>query len=130
MNTHRPFSTLPVCQDQDHAADAPSTDSPADAVVAVLERPAPQPTLQKPPVDELPMWKILLHNDDKNDMDHVVESIVMLTPLDAQEAVIRMTEAHKTGVALLMVTHKEKAELVQEQFASRSLIVTIEPDGK
>ena len=38
-----------------------------------------------------------------------------------------MMEAQETGVSLLLVTHKEKAELLQEQFKSKSLIVTIEP---
>lgn len=29
---------------------------------------------------------------------------------------------------MLMATHREYAELLQEQFASKGLIVTIEPD--
>jgi ATP-dependent Clp protease adaptor protein ClpS len=82
---------------------------------------------QRPP-GLLPMYKVLLHNDDKNDMGHVVESIVELTPLQAEEAILKMVEAHKTGVALLLVTHKERAELYVDQFASKSLTVTIEPD--
>ena len=32
-----------------------------------------------------------------------------------------------TGVALLLTTHKERAELYQEQFQSKGLTVTIEP---
>jgi ATP-dependent Clp protease adapter protein ClpS len=76
----------------------------------------------------LPMYKVLLHNDDKNDMVHVVMTIVELTPLNEQEAVLRMAEAHKTGVSLLLVTHKERAELYVDQFQSKSLVVTIEPD--
>jgi ATP-dependent Clp protease adapter protein ClpS len=36
-------------------------------------------------------------------------------------------EAHNTGVALLLVTHKERAELYVDQFKSKSLTVTIEP---
>ena len=38
-----------------------------------------------------------------------------------------MKEAHETGIALLLVTHKERAELYQEQFQSKGLTVTIEP---
>ena len=30
-------------------------------------------------------------------------------------------------VALLLVTHRERAELIQEQFQTRGLTVTIEP---
>ncbi len=78
----------------------------------------------------LPPWKVLLHNDDKNDMPFVVGTVVELTPLNEQEAKQRTIEAHKTGVSLLLVTHQERAELYMEQFASKSLIVTIEPDEK
>src|SRR5688572_13618854 len=83
----------------------------------------------KPP-GMLPPWKVLLHNDDKNSMPYVVTSIVELTPLNEQDAVQRMMEAHKTGVALLLVTHKERAELYKEQFQSKGLTVTIEPAEK
>lgn len=81
---------------------------------------------RKPP-GHLPVWKVLLHNDDKNDVVFVVETIVELTPLNEQEAVVRMKEADDTGVALLLTTHKERAELYQEQFTSKGLTVTIEP---
>jgi len=82
---------------------------------------------KKRPPEMLPPWKVLLHNDDKNDIGHVVDTIVELTPLNEQDARLRTDEAHKTGVSLLLVTHKERAELYQEQFQSKSLVVTIEP---
>jgi ATP-dependent Clp protease adaptor protein ClpS len=62
-----------------------------------------------------------------NDMGHVVLSIVKLTSLSLEDAEQRMWEAHRSGVALLLVTHKERAELYAEQFASLSITVTIEP---
>ena len=83
-------------------------------------------TQPKPP-QPLPPGKVLLHNDDKNDMLFVIESMVSLTPLNEQAALVRMKEAHDTGVALLLVTHKERAELYQEQFQTKGLTVTIEP---
>ncbi len=82
----------------------------------------------KSPPRLMPMWKVLLHNDDVNDMLHVVSAIVQLTPLQQEEAITRMKEAHRKGVALLLTTHKERAELYQEQFQSKGLTVTIEPD--
>jgi ATP-dependent Clp protease adapter protein ClpS len=85
----------------------------------------PSPT-RKPP-GMLPPWKVLLHNDDKNEMHFVVGTIVELTPLNAQEAEVKTVEAHKTGAALLLVTHKERAELYKDQFESKGLTVTIEP---
>ncbi len=80
----------------------------------------------KPP-QMLPPWKVLLHNDDKNDQMYVVVSIMALTTLKEQDAIERMLEAHKSGVALLLTTHKERAELYKDQFQSKGLIVTIEP---
>jgi ATP-dependent Clp protease adaptor protein ClpS len=76
----------------------------------------------------LPMFKVILHNDDKNIMEDVANSIVLITPLNRQDALERTNEAHLTGCALLLVTHKERAELYVEQFQSCSLTVTIEPD--
>ena len=82
---------------------------------------------QKQPPKMLPQWKVLLHNDDVNTPQHVVKSIVELTHLPEQDAELRMKEADKTGVALILVTHKERAELFRDQFQSKSLTVSIEP---
>jgi len=84
---------------------------------------------QKPP-QMLPPWKVLLHNDDKNEMMFVVTTIVELTTLNEQDAKQRTVEAHETGVALLLTTHKERAELYKDQFESKGLTVTIEPAEK
>ncbi|HKQ48181.1 MAG TPA: ATP-dependent Clp protease adaptor ClpS [Phycisphaerae bacterium] len=75
----------------------------------------------------LPPFKVILHNDDQNSMEDVAAAILELTPLKKEEAILRMLEAHETGCALLLVTHKERAELYAEQFHSKSLTVTIEP---
>jgi ATP-dependent Clp protease adapter protein ClpS len=86
------------------------------------QKPAPA----KRPPQPLPPWKVLLHNDDKNDIEYVVTTIISLTPLKAEDAVQRTVEAHKTGVALLLTTHKERAELYKDQFESKGLTVSIE----
>ena len=75
----------------------------------------------------LPQYKVILHNDDKNDVGFVVDTIVLLCALNKQDAEARTQEADKTGCSLLLITHKERAELFVEQFHSRSLTVTIEP---
>jgi ATP-dependent Clp protease adapter protein ClpS len=85
-------------------------------------RPAP------PKLDRMPPWKVLLYNDDVNDVQYVVETILELTSLNRQMAVQRMLEAHTRGLTLLLATHREHAELLEEQFASKRLTVTIEPD--
>src|SRR5580700_5145247 len=83
----------------------------------------------KTPPATLPPWRVLLHNDDKNEMLFVIHAIVELTPLNREDALHRMLEAHKSGVALLLVTHKERAELYQDQFQSKGLTTTIEPQN-
>lgn len=76
---------------------------------------------------QLPLYKVILHNDDVNVVEDVMETVVMLTPLNKEEACQRTLEAHRTGCALLLVIHRERAELYVEQFRSRDLTVTIEP---
>ncbi len=112
-----------MSDERDNKAESEGGDVSGGAGAAVQTKPAPT---RRPP-QLLPPWKVLLHNDDTNDMKFVVESIVMLTPLNAQDALVRMKEAHDTGVALLLTTHQERAELYQQQFASRGLTVTVEP---
>lgn len=94
---------------------------------ATTVRPKRRAVPKRQPSKPLPPWKVLLHNDDKNDTDYVVHSIMELTPLKEPEAFQRMEEAHKSGLALLLTTHRERAELYQEQFQSKNLTVTIEP---
>ena len=96
---------------------------PSDGAVTVEEQAAPPITQQLPP------FKVLLHNDDVNDFEHVIGAVMRLTPLGMEDAILRTIEAHESGVALLLVTHQERAELYCEQFASCSLTVTTEPDA-
>jgi ATP-dependent Clp protease adaptor protein ClpS len=105
------------------AAPTERDDAPASAV---KEKPRKAPAPGKP--GQLPPFKVLLHNDDVNDVEHVVKAILKVTRLGPSEAIARMWEAHRRGVALLLITHKERAELYREQFATFSLTVTIEPD--
>ena len=79
-------------------------------------------------VQQLPPFRVILHNDDVNTVEHVIRTILELTRLGEQEAVLRTLEAHETGLSLLLTTHKERAELYVEQFASCSLTVTCEPE--
>ena len=89
-------------------------------------------TVAEPDVDEkvrqLPPYRVLLHNDDVNTFDHVILTILKLTSLNERDAVLRAIEAHETGLSLLLMTHRERAELYVEQFATFKLTVTCEPD--
>lgn len=80
-------------------------------------------------VDRLPPYKVILHNDDVNTFEHVILSILKLTHLTEQQAELCTIEAHQTGSSVLLVTHRERAELYCEQFATLNLTVTAEPDA-
>ena len=94
----------------------------ATAVAPVKERAKPKRVPK-----QLPPYRVLLHNDDVNTFDYVIKTILMLTTIPPQEALVKTIEAHEAGLVLLLVTHRERAELYEEQFRSRNLTVTIEP---
>ncbi len=97
-----------------------------DGATAVAPLIKPSQPIRKP--KQLPPYKVLLHNDPVNTFDHVIKSIVQLTPLNVEDAIERTVEAHESGLSLLLVTHKERAELYAEQFTSLKLSISIEPD--
>ena len=112
--------------DRNIAHAEPETDD-GGVAVATKEAPVKKPADRKREPKQLPPYRVLLHNDDVNSFEHVILSVVKLTRLSTQEALLRTLEAHETGIALLLVTHRERAELYQDQFTSVSLTVTIEP---
>lgn len=87
-----------------------------------------QPAKRKPKTKRPSNYKVLLHNDDVNAMDRVVLAIAEIVHLPFEDAVQKMLEAHHTDVALLLVTHKELAELYVEQFRSKRLKATMEKE--
>jgi len=96
---------------------------------ATVQAPAQKPTKPHHKPKQLPPYKVLLHNDDVNTVEHVIVAILKVTTLQPEEAVLKTVEAHETGVSLLLVSHKERAELYVEQFATFNITVSIEPDG-
>jgi ATP-dependent Clp protease adaptor protein ClpS len=113
--------------DKDRESETPPPAKESAGTTATKPKRATKRAPRRKPPQPLPPWKVLLHNDDKNDMPYVVTTITQLTSLNEQDAELRTVEAHKTGLALLLTTHKERAELYQEQFTSKGLVVTIEP---
>ena len=77
----------------------------------------------------LPPYKVLLFNDDYNEMHYVVfaliSSVSNLTPEEAEEIMIT---AHLNGNAIVIVCPKEAAEYYQERLLSYGLTATIEPE--
>jgi ATP-dependent Clp protease adaptor protein ClpS len=106
----------------ENPVEAPEQQPPPSGGTAVKEKPRTAP----PRVDRLPPFRVLLHNDDVNDILFVIETLVELTPLNRLAAVKVTVEADRKGVAQVMVTHRERAELYQEQLSSRRLTVTVE----
>lgn len=88
------------------------------------------PTTRKPApatqVEQMPPWKIILHNDDVNTAEYVVNKVQEITKLKEEIAVQKVVEADREGQALLLTTHKEKAELLVEMFDSCKITVTME----
>lgn len=72
-------------------------------------------------------YRLILHNDDRNTMDYVADTVFQVTVLKPFESHQKMLEANQDGAACLLVTDKEKAEHYRDQFVSKGLSVTIEP---
>lgn len=77
--------------------------------------------------DTLPQWRLLLHDDEVTDRPNTIDAITECTPLTKAAATRRVIEAHRDGVAMLMHTHRELAELFYVQLSKRNLIVSLEP---
>ncbi|MCS6814841.1 MAG: ATP-dependent Clp protease adapter ClpS [Cyanobacteria bacterium] len=88
-------------------------------------------TIQKPStVRKLaPRYRVLLHNDDFNSMEYVVQVLLQTVPsLTQPQAVNIMMEAHTNGIALVIVCALEHAEFYCETLKNHGLTSTIEPD--
>ena len=88
-------------------------------------------TIEKPStVRKLaPRYRVLLHNDDFNSMEYVVQALLETVPgLTQPQAVSIMMEAHTNGLALVITCALEHAEFYCETLKGRGLTSTIEPD--
>ena len=75
----------------------------------------------------LPPYRVMLHNDDHNAMDHVVRSLLRSVPsLTVEDAAEIMLVAHNHGQAAVTTCPKETAELYRDRLESCGLTATIE----
>jgi ATP-dependent Clp protease adaptor protein ClpS len=75
-----------------------------------------------------PRYRVLLHNDDYNSMEHVVASLMeVVNGMTQPQAVDIMMEAHTNGIALVITCVQEHAEFYCEGLRSKGLTSTIEP---
>ncbi|GAC1390231.1 MAG: ATP-dependent Clp protease adapter ClpS [Ktedonobacteraceae bacterium] len=76
----------------------------------------------------LPPYKVVLFDDDFNEMNYVVFALIhAVTTLTLKEAEDIMLTAHLKGNAIVVVCPKETAEYYQERLLSYGLTATIEP---
>lgn len=76
-----------------------------------------------------PRYRVLLHNDDYNSMEYVVQVVMQTVPSITQpQAVSIMMEAHTNGMALVITCAQEHAEFYSETLNNHGLSSTIEPD--
>ncbi|MDB9493107.1 ATP-dependent Clp protease adapter ClpS [Spirulina major CS-329] len=76
-----------------------------------------------------PRYRVLLHNDDFNSMEYVVQTLMQTVPsLTQPQAVSIMMEAHNSGVALVITCAFEHAEFYCETLQNHGLSSSIEPD--
>lgn len=95
-----------------------------------------QPRLQVKPEDVtrlraklFPPYRVVLFNDDYNDMDYVVTILLrLINHLTPTKAIEIMLIAHLKGSAIVVVCPKERAEYYQESLLSYGLTAIIEPD--
>jgi ATP-dependent Clp protease adaptor protein ClpS len=74
----------------------------------------------------LPPVTVVLHNDDVNSMDHVVNALLTSVPeLDVERAAEIMLEAHNHGQADVISCPLERAELYRDRLESHGLTATI-----
>lgn len=78
----------------------------------------------------LPPYKVILHNDDHNSMQHVVQALQKSVPgMGLSKATAIMWEAHSNGKAVVIACPLELAELYQQRLLSFGLTATIEKDS-
>lgn len=82
-------------------------------------------TIRKP----APKYRVLLHNDDFNTMEYVVQTLMQtVAGMTQPQAVNIMMEAHSNGLALVITCALEHAEFYCETLKNHGLTSTIEPD--
>ncbi|NJO26520.1 MAG: ATP-dependent Clp protease adapter ClpS [Richelia sp. SL_2_1] len=87
--------------------------------------------LQKPSTTRkhAPRYRVLLHNDEYNTMEYVVQTLITTVPsLSQPQAVSIMMEAHTNGFGLVITCAQEHAEFYCETLKNHGLSSTIEPE--
>ena len=77
----------------------------------------------------MPMYRVLLHNDDFHSQEYVVEILIKIIPgMQLPQATDIMLEAHNNGMAVVIIVPQEHAEFYCEQLKLHGLFSSIEPE--
>lgn len=89
--------------------------------------PTARPTERTRSLEEtLPPYVVVLHNDDVNEMDHVVRALMVSVPeLTTERAAEIMLAAHLHGLADVIACPLERAELYRDRLKTHGLTATI-----
>ncbi len=78
-------------------------------------------------LQHIPHYAVILHNDEVNSMDFVVESLLKSVPsLSQPEAIDIMLETHEKGRCVVIVCPLEQAEHYRDRIRSFKLGCTVE----
>lgn len=91
--------------------------------------PAPPPVTERVTrtLEEIqPPATVVVHNDDVNTMDHVVDALLSSVPeLSVEDAMRIMLSAHEQGKADVISCPFERAELYRDRLEGQGLTATI-----
>ncbi len=88
--------------------------------------PADVPVIDNAPHEERDrLCEVTLHNDDMNDMDHVMRSLMKVFGHSIHLAAKIMGEAHVNGRAIAEVESLQQAQRHRDQLQSLGLIATV-----
>lgn len=95
----------------------PPPAAPADTATIEKAKPAAKPR-HGPKVDRLPPYNVVLLDDDYHSYAYVIEMLVALFGFDPEKAFKLTEEVDTKGRAIVLTTHKEKAELKRDQITA------------
>jgi ATP-dependent Clp protease adapter protein ClpS len=97
---------------------------------ATIAKPKPKPKEKsKEDVENEPMWRVLLHNDDVHTWDYVIFAIVsVVRTITRKKAHKITTQVHTMGTATVTVTWKQMAKQYCLKLQEFGLTSSISPD--
>lgn len=104
-------------KDQAAAAAAEGASAPAAPAAAPATKARPK-AANKEKVQELPPFHVVLLNDDDHSYEYVIEMLQSVCGHPPEMGYKLAKQVDDQGRAIIMTTHKEKAELKREQVHS------------